>query len=566
MKKILLGVFALCLMGARVAQGQTVTVRLYIAPSSTIAIPDIMKNLVSKCPNTTITIDPLKSDFMLQARGGSGNYKFTVFQRGDTAIYGTTTVTLSNAVKDVCDFVKSPQAQLNMGPAPAPNSPPQAANVSADSLNIVNHALKNAVDDLLKAANQSDYVQKAIADIDQALDDAKQAAAHGNDDSAAAASTATPNFDAAPPPARLTNFMLYSSLNSLKSAYDALTRVPGGDFGGYRTRMNDDIAAAAEVLVNGIASYNAKQAASDSGASGDAVDGIQLHLVVAKNLPPYVAPSRPGDLPWLEMQILNKGTDPVTFSCHIGQMSEIEIDGVWHEPGGFFQTGACPSPPDLMPAHKSAAIFVAIQFLIVNGKSVPFDGFHVGPGKHVVRVRTPSKSFGVEDSAHTPITLVSNAIAIETPAVASAQSDGESWGEPVDGIQLGLAYSKNASALLPVYLPHLEVQIRNIGTDTVNYSCYLGQTTQIEIDGVWYEQGPFGITASCHPPSALVPGTRTGKIPLSLRFVNRQTVPFDKLNLTPGKHSIRVRASVGEFPVITLLSNSVIVEVPSPNR
>ncbi len=52
--------------------------------------------------------------------------------------------------------------------------------------------------------------------------------------------------------------MLYSSLNSLKFAYDALNRVPGGDFGGYRTRINNDIAAVAEVLLNGIASYNAR--------------------------------------------------------------------------------------------------------------------------------------------------------------------------------------------------------------------------------------------------------------------------------------------------------------------
>ena len=126
------------------------------------------------------------------------------------------------------------------------------------ALNIVNDTLTNAADNLLKAANQSDYVQKAIAAIDQALDDANQAAAHVHDDSAAAAPTASPNFDAPPPPAPRTNFMLYSSLNSLKSAYDALNRVPGGDFGGYRTRINDDIAAAADVLVNGIASYNAK--------------------------------------------------------------------------------------------------------------------------------------------------------------------------------------------------------------------------------------------------------------------------------------------------------------------
>jgi hypothetical protein len=258
MKKILSGLFALWLMSAGVAQGQTKTVGLYIAPDSTVAVPDIMKNLVSKCPNTTITIDPLKSDFMLQALGWSGNYKFTVFQRGGTAVYGTTTVTLSNAVKDVCHFLQSPQAQLNIGPATPPSDPPQATNVSADSLNIVSDALTNAADRLRKAANQSDYVQKAIAEIDQALEDAKQAAAHVHDDSGSAAPIPSPNFDAPPPPAPRANFMLYSSLDSLRSAYDALSRVPGGDFGGYRTRMNDDIAAAAEVLVDGIASYNAK--------------------------------------------------------------------------------------------------------------------------------------------------------------------------------------------------------------------------------------------------------------------------------------------------------------------
>ena len=74
------------------------------------------------------------------------------------------------------------------------------------------------------------------------------------------------------------------------------------------------------------------------------------------------------------------------------------------------------------------------------------------------------------------------------------------------------------------------------------------------------------LTAICPRPSPLAPGTRTGKIPLSLRFDIGQpnTALFDKLNLTPGKHSIRVRASVGDFPVITLVSNSVTVEVPSP--
>ena len=164
------------------------------------------------------------------------------------------------------------------------------------------------------------------------------------------------------------------------------------------------------------AQSNALRPGSDADGWGDPVDGIQLHLALAKNLPPHVAPSRPGDLPRLEMQILNRGTGPLTFSCHLGQVSEIQIDGVWYEPGGFFETGTCPSPPNLMPEHQSSAIFLAFQFLVANGKSVAFDGFHVGPGKHVVRVRTPSNSLGVEDSAHNLITLVSNSVAVEVPS------------------------------------------------------------------------------------------------------------------------------------------------------
>lgn len=127
MKKISVGVFALWLMSAGIAQAQAKTVRLYIAPNSTVAPPDIMKNLVSKCPNTAITIDPRKSDFMLQAWGWPGNYKFTVFQHGGTAVYATRTVMLSNAVKDVCDFVKSPQAELKTISAPPPNNPPPSS-------------------------------------------------------------------------------------------------------------------------------------------------------------------------------------------------------------------------------------------------------------------------------------------------------------------------------------------------------------------------------------------------------------------------------------------------------
>jgi hypothetical protein len=136
----------------------------------------------------------------------------------------------------------------------------RGTDVTANSLNLVRDALTNAADSLLKSANQSDYVRDATAIINQALEDANQAAAHVHDDASAAPSSMVPNFNAAAPPSPRTNFMLYSSLNSLKSAYDGLRRVPGGDFAGFRVRVNDEIASAADILVNGIASYNANHA------------------------------------------------------------------------------------------------------------------------------------------------------------------------------------------------------------------------------------------------------------------------------------------------------------------
>jgi hypothetical protein len=107
-------------------------------------------------------------------------------------------------------------------------------------------------------------VQKAISDIDTALDDANAAIAftrsHPDSSPAPPAPATRPNFTATPPPAPLRNAMLYSALNSLRFAFDALSRTPGGDIGGFRTKLNADIATAAAGLVQGINSYNAKYA------------------------------------------------------------------------------------------------------------------------------------------------------------------------------------------------------------------------------------------------------------------------------------------------------------------
>ena len=111
MKKILLAAATLVLAFAGSAGAQTKpTIKIYLHPESTVPTAEVMKHLVNKCPNATITINSLKSDFMLRAGGWSGNYRFVVYRHGGTAVYSTETTLLSNAVKDVCKFINSPQA------------------------------------------------------------------------------------------------------------------------------------------------------------------------------------------------------------------------------------------------------------------------------------------------------------------------------------------------------------------------------------------------------------------------------------------------------------------------
>jgi hypothetical protein len=110
-KKILLVYSMLLLVGAAGIGAEPKPVKLVLSPASTVPRADIMKHIVDKCPNVSFVLDSRKSDFMLEAWGWSGNYKFTVFQKGGQAVYGTSTVLLSNAVKDVCKFVNSQSAR-----------------------------------------------------------------------------------------------------------------------------------------------------------------------------------------------------------------------------------------------------------------------------------------------------------------------------------------------------------------------------------------------------------------------------------------------------------------------
>jgi hypothetical protein len=107
MKKLVFGATLLLLVGAVGLQADPKPpLKIFLSPASNIPKPDIMKNLTDKCPNVSITSDPKRSDFMIEARW-VGRYEFTVYRHGGDAVYGTQTSFLHNAVKDVCHYINT---------------------------------------------------------------------------------------------------------------------------------------------------------------------------------------------------------------------------------------------------------------------------------------------------------------------------------------------------------------------------------------------------------------------------------------------------------------------------
>lgn len=125
MKKFILGFAALSLLAgaagvAPAAKAQSAQstppapapasakpLKLVLSRQSTVDPVEIMKHLSQKCPNVTLTTNPKNSDFLLQAGGWSGNYRFMIIAHGGTMVYATQTSLLSNAVKDVCKYLNT---------------------------------------------------------------------------------------------------------------------------------------------------------------------------------------------------------------------------------------------------------------------------------------------------------------------------------------------------------------------------------------------------------------------------------------------------------------------------
>jgi len=110
MKKAMgIGLLAMILGCAGVASAapEHRPVKIVLSPASNVPTADVMKNLLNKCPNVTITLNPKESNYMLDARGWTGYYRFTLYQKGGSAAFSTRTQWLSNSVKDICKFINT---------------------------------------------------------------------------------------------------------------------------------------------------------------------------------------------------------------------------------------------------------------------------------------------------------------------------------------------------------------------------------------------------------------------------------------------------------------------------
>ena len=115
------------------------------------------------------------------------------------------------------------------------------------------------------------------------------------------------------------------------------------------------------------------------------------------------------------------------------------------------------------------------------------------------------------------------------------------WGEPVDGVSVGLATGDTNWNTARV--PTFTLALRNQGPRKLTVF-QLQETGRLEVDGIWYEWlGPGVWHRSPFPPGAAYEG-----IPISLSAdwypkqdtaINSQPHPYRPLRLTRGPHTVR---------------------------
>jgi hypothetical protein len=107
----------LVLLAAISLRAQDAPKSITLTEKSTVPVDDISKLLRKGCPSVSLSNDPAKSDYSLEAvtvtsRGGLGiesfnTFNLTLFDREGKTFRSTSATSLGNAVKDLCHAIKT---------------------------------------------------------------------------------------------------------------------------------------------------------------------------------------------------------------------------------------------------------------------------------------------------------------------------------------------------------------------------------------------------------------------------------------------------------------------------
>jgi len=103
------------------AQAQKTPKLVALSSTSTVAASDIRKGFQKKCPNLSLTLEPVKADYALEAMAEPVNlisayptirYRFTLFSRSGDIVYSTSPDKFSDAIVNVCMAVNKQEPKV----------------------------------------------------------------------------------------------------------------------------------------------------------------------------------------------------------------------------------------------------------------------------------------------------------------------------------------------------------------------------------------------------------------------------------------------------------------------
>jgi hypothetical protein len=178
---------------------------------------------------------------------------------------------------------------------------------------------------------------------------------------------------------------------------------------------------------------------------GPPVDGVQLRLALSPNGSPYL----PSDLPLFEVQLRNRGVEPVSYQIEAIVFGELEIDGIRYREA---HVGSCCSAPQPVAAGTDSDVspmrVIRTQTFQLN--STPAGTLVLTPGAHVMRVTSVAgQYYDIHTATRRSLVLTSNSVTFNMPALSAAAERQALIAQASSGGTRGLPAARTLIAKYP---------------------------------------------------------------------------------------------------------------------